>query len=31
VVKLLSPVRDGWQAIRGSYLAGNRQAAGAAR
>jgi len=31
VVKLLIPVRDGWQGIRGSYLTSSRQAAGAAR
>ena len=31
VMKLLTPVRDGWQGIRGSYLASSRPAAGAAR
>ena len=31
VVQLLTPIRDGWQGIRGSYQAGGRQAAGAMR
>lgn len=31
VVQLLTPIRDGWQGIRNSYLAGSRQAAGAMR
>jgi flagellar protein FliS len=28
-IRLLSPIRDGWQGIRGNYLAGARQVAGA--
>lgn len=31
VVRLLTPIRDGWEGIRESYLASNRQVAGAMR
>lgn len=31
VAGLLAPIRDGWQGIRASYLAGSRQVAGAIR